>query len=119
MSGNRLLFPLGHVFLSSVIVGDLYVVRIALAPREADAVLVIDANAVLPFAIASEPLQSVAGRQRQVAQRSSRVQHLQFPKRGFVKACRNATAAFFVPKSLRLGIPESLNHMSNTIAMGY
>src|ERR1022692_1681636 len=98
------------LFFSSVVVRDLHVVGVPLAPHETDTVLVVDANAMLACAIAFEPLQPVARRQRQVAQRSGRVHHLQLLERGFVKARRNAAAAFFAPKPLRLSIPESFDH---------
>ena len=79
-------------------------------PLETDSVLVVDANTVLAFPIAFEPLQPVTGRQSQVAQRSGRIQYLQFLECGFAEVCRNAAAAFFVPKPLRLGIPEGFDH---------
>ncbi len=65
---------------------------------------------MLTFPIAFEPLQPVARRQSQVSERSGRIQHLQFLERGSVEAGWNAAAAFFVPKPLGLGIPESSDH---------
>src|ERR1039458_3667762 len=92
-------------FFPSVIVRDLHAVSVPLVPLEADAVLVVDANAVLPFATSFEPLQPVARRQSQVAQRSGRVQHLQLLERSFVKARREGGGAVFCPQAFRLPLP--------------
>jgi len=45
-----------------VVVDDFDVLGVAALPAEADAVLVVDADAVLPLAVARQFLQSVAGR---------------------------------------------------------
>lgn len=58
----------------SVVVHDLNVVGITVLPDEADAPLVIDANAVLAPAIALEGLKRVAGRGLQVFKGASPVQ---------------------------------------------
>lgn len=54
---------LGHGVLS-VVIDDLYIVCVVggFIPLEADAPLVIDANAVLPFAVALQCFQAIAGR---------------------------------------------------------
>jgi hypothetical protein len=58
-----------HSFSSiSVIVGDLNVMRAIDFPHEANAVLVIDANTVLPGPISLQRLQSVSGRSAQIIQ---------------------------------------------------
>jgi len=49
-----------------VIVDDFDVMRIAIAPAEADAPLAVDADAVLSFAIALQRFQPVARRRLQV-----------------------------------------------------
>jgi len=59
-----------------VIVRDLHPASASLTPLETDSVLLVDANAMLAFPISFEPLQPVAGRQSQVAQRSGRIQYL-------------------------------------------
>jgi hypothetical protein len=58
------------MFASSVIVGDLDVDRPvrALGPLEADPPLVVDADAVLAFAVTAQGLQRVAGQGREVLQ---------------------------------------------------
>jgi hypothetical protein len=99
-----------------MIIRDLHVVRVPLAPLETDAILVIDANAVLAFPIASQPLQPVTGWQRKVAVSPRRIQHLQFLKRGLVDVHRDAAAEFFFPKPLGLGIPERLDHRGEIVS---
>jgi len=66
-----------------MVVRDLDLVGVSFPPLETNAVLVIHANAVLAFPIAPQPLQPVAGRQSQVAERAGSVQHLQFLERSF------------------------------------
>jgi len=80
-----------------VIIRDLNFVRVTLAPLETNAVLIVDANAVLAFAIAAQPLKPVAGRNEKVCQGRSRVQHLQFLERGFAEVRRDALGALFLP----------------------
>jgi hypothetical protein len=49
-----------------VVVADLDLVRVAVLPDEADAPLVVDADAELSGAVPGEPLEAVAGRAAQV-----------------------------------------------------
>lgn len=93
-----------------MVVRDLDLVSVALSPLEADAILIVDANAVLALPVAFQPFQTVAGRQQQVSQRSRRVQHLQFLQRCLVDTRRDAAAAFFLPQPLGFSIPECLDH---------
>jgi hypothetical protein len=44
---------------SSVIVGELYLMRFAIAPDEADPPLIVDADAVLPLPVAAKHLQPI------------------------------------------------------------
>jgi L-alanine-DL-glutamate epimerase-like enolase superfamily enzyme len=62
-----------------VVVDDLDIVRIASLPYEADAPLVVDANAVLAPAVALERLQMIAWRGLQVLEDPSAVQIEQLP----------------------------------------
>ena len=50
-----------------MVVGNLDIESILLFPAEADAVLIVDPDAVLPFAISFERFQPVSGKQGQVA----------------------------------------------------
>jgi hypothetical protein len=60
-----------------VIVDDLHVVSVPFVPDEADAVLIVDPNAVLPASVAHERLEPVAGKRRQVAKLPSSMELLQ------------------------------------------
>jgi hypothetical protein len=63
-----------------VIVGDLHLVGITLAPFEADAPLIVDANAVLPGPITGEFLQTIAPWDLQVGQLLGCIQDQEFPE---------------------------------------
>jgi hypothetical protein len=63
-----------------VIVNNFYVEGITVFPNKADAPLVVDANAVLPFSVALERLKAIAGRNLQVSQDSGSTEHSQFSK---------------------------------------
>lgn len=62
-----------------MIVHDLHIIGVPIVPDEADAVLIVHANAVLAPPVASERLEPVTGERRQVAEFASRVQLLQLP----------------------------------------
>src|SRR3990172_7326950 len=63
-------FPLDPL----VIVRDFDVVGIAVLPPKTDPVLVVDANAVLPCAVAAEALQPIAGRDTQLSQAADSIE---------------------------------------------
>lgn len=65
-----------------MIVRNLHIIGIAVAPNEADSPLVVDTNAVLAAPTAEEFCETVCGRNPQVLQRLRPVQHAQFAKRG-------------------------------------
>jgi hypothetical protein len=64
------------VFLEGplVVVRDFDVVGIAVLPPEANPVLVVDANAVLPQAVAPQSLQAVPGRDVQLSETTDPVE---------------------------------------------
>jgi hypothetical protein len=93
-----------------VVVHNLDLVGVSVPPLKADAVLVIDANAVLAFPITSEPLQAVAGRQSEVAKRSGRINDLQFLQSGPPHTGWDAPTPLFFPNPLRFRIAESFDH---------
>jgi len=57
-----------------MIVDDLNFIRTSIRPSETDAVLLIDPDAVLPFSVASQLLESIARRYRHVSQLRRRIQ---------------------------------------------
>jgi hypothetical protein len=99
---------------SSVIVGDLNVAGVIVAPNEADAILVVDANAVLAFTISAERLKPIPGRDLQVSDSRGSIEHLEFLQRRFPETSRDAPGAFLVPQPLGVSIAETLDH-----AVGY
>jgi hypothetical protein len=66
-----------------MVVGNLDIESVAFIPAEAEAVLVVDPNAILPFAVSGERFQSVARKQRQVAKRGRTMQVEELPQRDF------------------------------------
>jgi len=57
-----------------MIIRDFDIVGIAISPHKANSPLIVDANAVLALAIASQRFQAVAWRRNQIAQLSRDVQ---------------------------------------------
>lgn len=62
-----------------VVVDDLDFVGMAILPTETDAILLIDSNTVLAPTIASQSLESVARRDRQMLEIPNTVDLIQFP----------------------------------------
>src|SRR5260370_33718444 len=64
-----------------VVIDDLDLVSVPIAPGKANAPLVVDADAVLALAVALQALQSVSGQRRKRSQVRRRVEHIQLSKR--------------------------------------
>jgi len=64
-----------------MVIHDLYAVSVPVAPRKTNTKLVIDANAVLPFAIALQCLKVITRRSLQVLQHHGVIEHYQFSQR--------------------------------------
>ena len=90
MNSSRRIVPgcAGLSFFILMIIDNFDVVRIAMAPDKTDAPLLVDANAVLTCAVASERFQTVAGRHSQVLQCPSGMQHLQLVQSLFLDLTR-------------------------------
>jgi len=93
-----------------MVVHDLDVEGIAVAPAEADPVLVIYPDAVLAFAITLQGFQSVARRDTQVGHVRSGVQHLKFPSRHLADLGAEPTGGLIVEDFLRFPICPRLDH---------
>jgi hypothetical protein len=63
-----------------VIIDDVDVVGVAVQPAEADAPLVVDAEAVLTFTVPAEGLEAVSRRYTEIVQGVGGVQVDEFPK---------------------------------------
>jgi hypothetical protein len=92
-----------------MIVRDLDVENIAASPTEANPVLIVNANTVLPLPAALQRLQTVAAKRAQIAQRSGGIQHAEFLKRLPVTLLESP-AAPGGEQPLCLAIPERLDH---------
>ena len=98
---------------TSVVIRYLYMEGVTILPDEAYAELVVDPDTVLAFSIPVQSFQSVAGRDSQILQLSSRVEHGQFlPGRASQVRRRHSLALACVPKLLRAFIREGLDHFS-------
>jgi hypothetical protein len=82
--------------LSLVVVHDLDVLRVPVAPRETDPPLVIDTDAVLPGAVASQRLKPVSPDRAEVGQACCRMQPAQPFARLFFDASKPAAAVAIV-----------------------
>lgn len=63
----------------SAAVGELYLIWTRIFPDEADAILVVDADAVLPSSIPAQSFQPIAGRDTEVANGCGGIQQVQLP----------------------------------------
>jgi hypothetical protein len=78
-------------------------------PHEANAVLVIDANTVLPGPISLQRLQSVSGRSAQIIQIHGGLELVQLPPGNRLNACPSSAGTGF-KDLLRISVLEALNH---------
>ncbi len=108
MDGRELCHS-GHL---RVVVDDLDVESIGRAPDEADAPLIVDADAVLACTVALERFEPIAGRNAQVGEGIGRIENDEFPKRDALKAGRQTTRATTLKERFRVGVAEGANHAS-------
>jgi hypothetical protein len=66
---------MGHL---PVVVCDLDLIRTLIGPDEADPILVVDPDAVLPSTVAGERFQSIPGRNTEIVEPGNRVEILEF-----------------------------------------
>ncbi len=92
-----------------VIVHDLNLVSIALAPNEAKTPLVVNPNAVLSLSAALQYFQAIAGRRRQIAQFRGAVQLPELAPRDALDSLQ-AAARLPAVKSLGFRAAERLDH---------
>lgn len=93
-----------------MIVHDLDIVRVAVAPAEADPPLVVDANAVLAAPIALERFQPVARWHSQVIEALGGVELHEFPKHDPLELRRESAAGHTCEETLGLAIDEAPDH---------
>lgn len=81
-----------------MIIHDLDVVRVPVLPDKANAVLIVDADRVLPGPIASEPLQPIARRNQQFSQIRCGVEDSQLLPGRLADGDREPTASAGLPE---------------------
>jgi hypothetical protein len=94
-----------------MVIDDLYVFRVVVLPAKADAILIVDANAVVAFAVFDERFEMVSGRHFKVIERNGRVQDRQFLPGGAAKIGRDAAALASFPKELCVRVAKALDHL--------
>jgi hypothetical protein len=101
------------VFPSVVVIGDFYVSGIAVLPLEANAILFVDPDGVLAFAILAEGVQLVFWWHFQVSQFLCGGQHSKFTSGDFHNVGWEAFWAYAVKYRLGGFVPEAADHSSN------
>jgi hypothetical protein len=84
--------------------------RVPVLPNEADAVLVVDPDAVLTTPVSAQSLQVVAWKRPQVLESVRRVQHHELALRDASDAPESARRKA-LKQGLRLSIPEGPDHL--------
>lgn len=68
-----------RALMGLMVVNDFHVVGFSVFPSEADAPLAIDSDAVFPFAVSAERLQSIPRRESKIVQTFSSLKKQQLP----------------------------------------
>lgn len=98
------------MFLLSVIVRNLHVVGVAVAPHKTDSPLIVDAYTVLLRTVTFQLMKSVARRHSQIRQTSGRVQHQKLSS-CWLSNVHKLANSLIVEKPLRVRTPEGPYHM--------
>jgi len=94
-----------------VVVRDLDGVGVAALPPEADAPLVVEADAVLTGPVAGEPLESVAWRDAEVGERLGGVEDEEIPEGAALEIGWPSPAGAPFEELLGVAVPEALDHV--------
>jgi hypothetical protein len=98
------------MFPPSVIIRNLHVVSVSVAPHKTDTPLVVDAYAVLPRTVTFQLMKSVTRRHSQIRQTFGRVQHQELSSR-WLSNVHELANILIVEKPLRVGALEGPYHM--------
>jgi hypothetical protein len=93
-----------------MVVGNLDVEGVSILPAEADAVLVVDSDAVLPFSVALQGFELVAGNRGQIAQRGCAVQMEQLADRDLLD-CVKLSRELLLEDLFRCNVSKRTNHV--------
>jgi hypothetical protein len=103
-----------------MIIGDFHFVRPVMVPNKTDSELVIDANAVLAFAVTLQRFEPVAGRNPPVIQGRSAVQHQELSQRRLPEVgWRNPPASASYPETAGFGISKAADHIADSNTQRY
>jgi len=98
------------MFPPSVIIRNLHVVSVSVAPYKTNTPLVVDAYAVLPRTVTFQLMKSVTRRHSQTRQTFGRVQHQKLSSRWLANV-HELTNILIVEKPLRVGALEGPYHI--------
>jgi hypothetical protein len=93
-----------------VIIDDLNFKSVRFNPHEAQSILTVDANAVLPLAVSLQWLQAVSRRFKEVRQGLCGVQYSNLPHCSLANVRGDAAALAGKPQRLRVGVREAPDH---------
>jgi hypothetical protein len=93
-----------------MIVDDLHLIGVSVAPLKTHPPLVIDADAMLPCPVARQLLQPIARRDSQISEFIGSVQDQQLTKSGTLKLRRPAPYGETGKDSLRVTVSKALDH---------
>jgi hypothetical protein len=93
------------MFRPRVIICNLHVVSVSVAPHKTNTPLVVDAYAVLPRTVTFQLMKSVTRRHSQIRQTLGRVQHQELSSR-WLSNVHELTNILIVEKPLRVGALE-------------
>jgi len=107
---NGLQFP-GHDRLLPVVIHDFDLVRVALAPHETNAPLVVDPNTVLAFSFPAQPFQPIPRRRGQIADSRSEMQLVELSP-GDALNSLEPPHRFSLEEALGIAATEGADHTS-------
>lgn len=96
---------------TSVAVDDLHVLCVAIFPDEADAVAIVDPDAVLPASVARQRCEPIAGERGQISKLPRGVQLLELPL-GHACDLLQTPAESAGEQRLRFGVLERPDHVT-------
>lgn len=93
-----------------MVVDDLDRFSVAARPAEADAPLIVDADAVPPRAPTDERLESIPGRHSEFIEPDGRIHDAELPEHDAAEVGRVAPDRFALPEALGVAVSEAANH---------
>lgn len=93
-----------------MIVHHLDVIRVTRAPYEADAPLVVDADAVLLVSIPAEPFETIPGWNSKVVEAASSIDHPEFPQSRALEIRGPSPDRVSIEESLGVSVAKTPNH---------